>query len=805
MTSRKRLLSRYLTLACSLSAHGVVGQTVSSVIQGLEQTSSSGKSDIGSLTVTASGYSKTVGFGAFSTAASVASALAASFSQDCQSPVIALAQGASIMFRPKSSGTGLTISSSSQWDAADFATSSFSLLNPGGALPAKPISSLSLDCTPDPAPAGATVSCVAQMPMGVTGNLSFLIDGAAGTETALDSGGSASSGALSGLAVGLHSITASYFGDNTYASTSQTAAITILNGSLQPSPVYSFNILQSDSSTSGYSPNGSITAYTDSVNGSWTLSYDYLDRLSSAGSKGFANQAQQYLCWSYDSFGNRTLEATGQAPFDGSCNTSALQSSTQASYNSSNQLISSSVMPSPPSYDGAGDILNDGTNQYLYDAEGRICAVKTGIMADVSSMVQYIYDAGGNRVSKGSITAWTCDMSSNGFSATAAYALDQNAEQVTEMAVNNGQSVWLHTNLFAVDGLFATYDLQGLHYQISDWLGTRRVQTDAFGQVEENCQSLPFGNSQICSPTSGAPVTAEDATEHHFTGKERDAESGLDYFGARYYASTMGRFSSPDDGSDQDPSNPQSWNLYSYVQNNPLSNVDPDGHTCQTNSTDGSVYDDEDGQGCSAVDRQDAQRLQNEQYDANVSGNFGSVGTSSFSAGNIAQQGLSALSSVGQQFVSYLTAPRDPSCMSAATGIGAGVGAVQGEILGAGLGGAGGVVAGGGVLSLGTGPAGAALGQAAGAGLGAGAGAAGGQVVGYFACASGGGGGGGSSFGGNQRENKQANDAKRDAERQIGKKFDRALDRKFHDEITGQGYGYHDLVEIAKGVLEGHI
>jgi hypothetical protein len=48
----------------------------------------------------------------------------------------------------------------------------------------------------------------------------------------------------------------------------------------------------------------------------------------------------------------------------------------------------------------------------------------------------------------------------------------------------------------------------------------------------------------------------------------------------------MGRFMSPDDGDtgDSDPSNPQSWNLYSYVQNNPLTNVDPDGHDCVVQS-----------------------------------------------------------------------------------------------------------------------------------------------------------------------------------------------------------------------------
>lgn len=68
------------------------------------------------------------------------------------------------------------------------------------------------------------------------------------------------------------------------------------------------------------------------------------------------------------------------------------------------------------------------------------------------------------------------------------------------------------------------------------------------------------------------------------TGKERDTESGNDYFGARYYSSNMGRFLSPDWSAKIMPvpyvklDNPQSLNLYSYVWNNPLSRNDPDGH-----------------------------------------------------------------------------------------------------------------------------------------------------------------------------------------------------------------------------------
>ena len=89
--------------------------------------------------------------------------------------------------------------------------------------------------------------------------------------------------------------------------------------------------------------------------------------------------------------------------------------------------------------------------------------------------------------------------------------------------------------------------------------------------VDQQCYNLPFGDGQVCN--------GPDATEHHFTGKERDTESGLDYSGARMYASTMGRFMSPDPSGlvYADPTNPQSLNLYSYVLNNPLKFIDPTG------------------------------------------------------------------------------------------------------------------------------------------------------------------------------------------------------------------------------------
>ena len=91
----------------------------------------------------------------------------------------------------------------------------------------------------------------------------------------------------------------------------------------------------------------------------------------------------------------------------------------------------------------------------------------------------------------------------------------------------------------------------------------------------------------------GLPVCSYDSGRRsRCTGKERDAETGLDYFGARYFSGAQGRFITPDWSEDPyalpyaNLSNPQSLNLYAYAQNNPLSRRDEDGHvTCDPDST----------------------------------------------------------------------------------------------------------------------------------------------------------------------------------------------------------------------------
>jgi RHS repeat-associated protein len=71
-----------------------------------------------------------------------------------------------------------------------------------------------------------------------------------------------------------------------------------------------------------------------------------------------------------------------------------------------------------------------------------------------------------------------------------------------------------------------------------------------------------------------------DGLRQKFTQKERDNETGLDYFLARYYSSTQGRFTGIDTGPFT-PADPQNFNRYSYAQNNPLKFVDPSGRNIE--------------------------------------------------------------------------------------------------------------------------------------------------------------------------------------------------------------------------------
>ncbi len=145
----------------------------------------------------------------------------------------------------------------------------------------------------------------------------------------------------------------------------------------------------------------------------------------------------------------------------------------------------------------------------------------------------------------------------------------------------------LHGMAFSMWGGRATWDRAGktssVQWLVSDHLGTPRMiidQTGTLANVKRH-DYLPFGE-ELFAPIGGRSTAlgygGVDGVRHQFTSKERDVETALDYFHARYYSSDQGRFISADSG----PfaiADPQNFNRYTYVQNNSLKFLDPTGRT----------------------------------------------------------------------------------------------------------------------------------------------------------------------------------------------------------------------------------
>jgi len=138
----------------------------------------------------------------------------------------------------------------------------------------------------------------------------------------------------------------------------------------------------------------------------------------------------------------------------------------------------------------------------------------------------------------------------------------------------NVYGVLLKDYIYMGDRLIAEYDHVGSRYlyYTPDQINSTRVVTDDAGTVVYSAAHDPYGGIQQTWVNTFDPTPK-------FSGKERDAESGLDYFGARYYSNPIYRWLSADSIKSKPGaiSNPQRWNLYSYCGNNPLVYIDPDG------------------------------------------------------------------------------------------------------------------------------------------------------------------------------------------------------------------------------------
>ena len=463
-----------------------------------------------------------------------------------------------------------------------------------------------------------------------------------------------------------------------------------------------------------YNGRGQMTSATAALNGSTlfgqTLQYgqststnngNVASQTINAGAAGTFNQY-----YSYDSANRLTLASEGVAPSGAGCpsgvtwchqygidafgnvwqsaNTGSMATPWLVQNGSSWYDIGGTVNNklSGIAYDWSGNQAQfpEATGRTaFYDAENRLTTV-----AGSGTPASYFYDGEGRRVKK------------NVSGLVTAYVRNSDGELMQEYGG-------------------AAASASSRYYLVQDHLGSTRLVTDGFGVCQSRMDYLPFGGSV---PRSGNCYGADAGVTQRFTGKERDAETGLDYFEVRYYSGPQGRFTSPDDPGFNDPSDPQSWNLFSYGLNNPLRFSDPTGHEPCENG-----INPDNGNIC-VVKTDQAPKVDPTPSGVGIldlSWTFTKVALASANQG--AQQLI-------QGTMDYMSRPRDPGCMAGYVASGSGIGFWAGGGLG--------------TLGLAGGPAAAATipgGAAGGASLGGAVGGLGGLVM--CMTSSGGGGGGG--------------------------------------------------------------
>lgn len=296
---------------------------------------------------------------------------------------------------------------------------------------------------------------------------------------------------------------------------------------------YSYGSTSNNGNVQSISYSGGGLSYTQS------FSYDSLNRLSTPieTSGGSTSWSQTN---GYDQYGNRWIDYGG------------------GSHNLSFSSTTNRITTSGFSYDSAGNLTNDSSHSYSFDAENKI--------VKVDSTSTFVYDGGGQRVKKliGENTRFI-------------YGIG--GQLIAEF--NGSSGVLTKEYIYGASGLVATIEPSGgTKYTTSDVLGSPRIVTNSSGGVVSRHDFMPFGEELFAGTggrTTGIGFSVSDGLRQAFTLKERDVETGLDYFLSRYYSASQGRFTSADDVGGR-LTNPQSLNRYAYVLNDPLKYIDPTGH-----------------------------------------------------------------------------------------------------------------------------------------------------------------------------------------------------------------------------------
>jgi len=292
------------------------------------------------------------------------------------------------------------------------------------------------------------------------------------------------------------------------------------------STIYTIN---SSASPITYASDDSLLGTNENANGNWAYTYDALGRISTANKSGGAS-----LSYDIDRNSNRWHQnPVGSGGLYGSFN------------QATNQVASGNGV----TYDSAGNIANDGTHAYTNDDEGRVVQVDGGQTA------KYVYDTYGRRVQR-IVSAGTFND-----------IYDLAGHIVSEI---NGTS-WISSEIYAGPRHVGTYANSTTYFSHADWLGTERVHSTVTGGVDGTCTSNPYGDLRSCS--------GGDPTRMGYAGMEFDSETQLYHTLNRYYSPRIGTWMTPDPIglASANPLDPQSLNLFQYVENNPTGLADPSG------------------------------------------------------------------------------------------------------------------------------------------------------------------------------------------------------------------------------------